>query len=227
VSAENPAAGTGTASKTSVSAGAPAGEEKKIQEAAPTPGALPEKGAEEAAELVIKPGDILSVNVYQEADLTKDVEVNRAGFINFPLIGKVKAEGYRKEEAEKIIRDLLEKDYLVNPLVSVKVIREPRAKPLPGPEEEVELVSYVLLGEVRKPGTYEFAPSRGKITLLRAVSIAGGFTNIANRGKIQILRHTGDVTKSFSVNAKDILSGKRPDEELQKDDIISVPESLF
>ena len=89
------------------------------------------------------------------------------------------------------------------------------------------LQSYILLGEVRKPGTYEFNAAKGRMTLLKAVSIAGGFSDIANINKVKLLRRDGAQTRSITVNAKDIISGKQQDEELMEDDLIVVPESLF
>ena len=144
----------------------------------------------------------------------------------------------RQEEAEKKVYELFEKDYLVNPQVTLKVISgtgrfediadeidlaEEEFEPLPEPK----IVSYVLLGEVRKPGTYEFDANAGKMTLLKAISVAGGFSNIANMKKIKMLRRDGVETRAFTVNAKDIIEGKRSDEEIHEDDLIVVPESLF
>lgn len=187
-----------------------------------------------AEEIFIRPTDTLEVEVYNEPDLSRAAEVDNKGFITYPLIGHVKMEGLAREEAEKVVRDLLEKDYLVNPQVTIRVSRpevpvepkEPETQEV-APQEEVVLYSYVMLGEIHRSGTYEFNPKKGKMTLLKAVSMAGGFTNIANMGKIKMLRKSDTETKSFVVNAKDIISGKQPDVEIQADDLIVVPESLI
>ena len=93
--------------------------------------------------------------------------------------------------------------------------------------EDAVLFEYVVLGEVKKPGTYEYDPSKGDMTLLKVISIAGGFSPIANQKKIRILKRGGEDTRSITVSIRDIISGKRPDEPIDDKDLISVPESLF
>lgn len=187
---------------------------------------------------LIQPTDILEIDVYNEPDLTKEVEVDKKGFITYPLIGRIKVEGLTKDEAEEKIWTLFEKDYLVNPQVALRIVREEEEVPQvvvqtgqgPGAgieEEEIILESYIILGEVRKPGTYEYNPEKGKMTLLKAISIAGGFSDIANMGKIKMLRRDGAETRAYTVSAKDIISGKRPDEEIYDEDLIVVAESLI
>ncbi len=175
-------------------------------------------------DLDIQPTDVLVVDVHGESNLSKTVEVDKKGFINYPLIGQVKVEGLSKEEAEDRIHALFEKDYLVNPLIAVdKVVRQKEEEE----EEPADMSTYIILGEVKKPGTYEFDPEEGKMTLLKAISIAGGFSPIANKGKIKMLRRDGVETEAFIINFKDIVKGERPDEELQNEDLIVVAESLL
>ena len=175
-------------------------------------------------DLDIQPTDVLVVDVHGESNLSKTVEVDKKGFINYPIIGQVKVEGLSKEEAEDRIHALFEKDYLVNPLIAVdKVVRQKEEEE----EEPADMSTYIILGEVKKPGTYEFDPEEGKMTLLKAISIAGGFSPIANKGKIKMLRRDGVETEAFIINFKDIVKGERPDEELQNEDLIVVAESLL
>jgi len=187
---------------------------------------------EEIKNYKIRPADVLAVDVYNEPDLSREVQVDRNGFINYPLIGRVEVKDLTQEETENKIRDLLAKDYLVNPLVSMRFVIEPTPAPADAAaaaalEEKAVMVSYIVLGEVKKPGTYEFNPTKGKMTILKAISIAGGFSDVANMSKIRLLRREGDRSKSSLINAKDIISGKRRDEEIQADDLIVVPESLI
>ena len=187
---------------------------------------------EEMKTYQLRPADVISVDVYNEPDLSRNAQVDRQGFINYPLIGRVKVEGLTQEEVERTVRDLLAKDYLVNPLVSMRLVVDETPAPITPEaaaleEEEAILVPYIVLGEVKKPGTYEFNPKKGKMSLLKAISIAGGFSDVANMSKIKLLRREGETTRSLTINAKDIISGKRPDEAIATDDLIVVPESLL
>jgi polysaccharide export outer membrane protein len=190
----------------------------------------------EIDDALIRPTDMLEIDVYNEQDLTKTVEVDKKGFITYPLIGRVKVEELTKDEAETKIYELFEKDYLVNPQITLRILHEEEKAPAvivttggaeDFIEEEVILSSYIILGEIRKPGTYEFNPEKGTMTLLKAISIAGGFTDIANMGKIKMLRRDGAETRAYTVSAKNIISGKRPDEEIHDEDLIVVAESLI
>src|SRR5215831_19889014 len=74
-----------------------------------------------AQEYTIGPRDVLTVNVWGQADLSKDYPVDQEGFVQFPLIGRVKAAGLTARAFGDRLTDLLGKDYLVNPQVSVVV----------------------------------------------------------------------------------------------------------
>jgi len=174
----------------------------------------------------IQPSDFLNIEVYNEPDLSLEVQVDRRGFINYPLLGRIKVAGLINEEAATKIYTLLEADYLVEPIVNLQISKRPTEKEL-FLIEEPELISYVLLGEIIQPGTYEFDVNKGQVTLMKAISIAGGFTNIANMKKIKLLRRQGVETKAITINAKDIIEGKRNDEMIKADDLIVIPESLF
>jgi len=78
-------------------------------------------GAAVAQEYTIGPGDVLKITVWGHDDLSKDYPVAQDGRVPFPLIGSVQAVGLSTTDLAKRIRDLLEKDYLVNPQVIVGV----------------------------------------------------------------------------------------------------------
>src|SRR5262245_52825519 len=78
-------------------------------------------GSAPAQDYVIGPRDVLSVTVWGQADLTKDYPVDQDGSIAFPLIGRVRAVGLTSGRLAARLTELLEKDYLVNPQVSVTV----------------------------------------------------------------------------------------------------------
>ena len=157
---------------------------------------------------VIGQGDLLEVFVWRNDQLSREVVVRPDGKISLPLIQDVQAEGLRiLQLKEQITRRFSE--YLEHPKVTVIV-------------KEINSYKVSVLGRVVKPGVY---PITGNTTLVEAISMAGGFTEWANRRKITVIRNEGDKKKKFRVNYKKIISGKDPSQNiiLQRDDTIVVP----
>ncbi len=167
---------------------------------------------------LLEAGDKLRVKIYPEDEFIKstDTEVSSEGTITLPLIGRVKVQGMKAVEAEREIAQILAKDYLVDPVVVVEI----------GESGEVQKKSLAILGQVSKPGTYDFPPDQ-KLSLLRVISMAGGFSDIANVRKIKVIRKENGKTRILRANAESIISGSSPDIDLEPGDVISVGESLF
>lgn len=165
-------------------------------------------------EYIIGPQNVLQIDVYygRDKNLERKVRVSSKGYINFPLLGEVEISGLTVNEAVEKLTALLEKDYLVNPQVSIFI-------------EEYSTVS--VIGQVNKPGTY---PIKGRLTVVEAISLAEGFTKIAAPNGVKVLRtDTDGVKTSINIKAGDIINGgkKEDDVQLQSGDIVSVPESFF
>ncbi len=143
--------------------------------------------------------------------------VSSEGDITLALVGKVKVEGMKAVDAEREIVNLLAKDYLVNPVVVIEVTRDVAKK---------QARSLSILGQVQKPGTYQL-PENEKLTLLQLISMAGGFTEVANVKKIKVIRKEGGKVEVIRANAETIISGSQPDIELKEQDVVHVGESLF
>ena len=108
---------------------------------------------------VLTPGDLISIAVYENPDLTRKLRIPADGVVSLPLIGNLKADGLTIDRlAEELTRKFSE--YLVKPQVQVFV-------------EEYHLKEVSVLGEVRSPGLYKIA---GNATLLEVISQAGGLT---------------------------------------------------
>ena len=161
-------------------------------------------------------GDRVSIKIYPEDEYIKggEMEISTEGNITLPLIGKVQVAGKTISEAQKVVVDLLSNDYLVNPEVVIEVLAYKKQ-------------SIVILGQVKKPGTYEIPPGTTSITLLQAISLAGGFSDVANIEKITIMRTASGGKQVIDANAKSIISGNDKDVELQPGDVVHVSESLF
>lgn len=167
----------------------------------------------------IEVGDHLIIKIYPEDSYIKggEMEVSSEGTITLPLVGKVKVEGMQIVDAERELVRILAQDYLVDPVVVIEI------KGLGG-EKAKKSVS--ILGQVQKPGSYDIPP-REKLTLLRLISMAGGFTDVANVKKIKVIRKENTKTQVIHANAEAIISGKKPDIELTEEDVVHVGESFF
>jgi polysaccharide export outer membrane protein len=119
-------------------------------------------------------GDQLRVSVFSLPDLPPNYAINDSGWISMPLVGAVEARGLTTDELEDRIEKELAKGLVRNPSVSVQV---ERFRP------------FYILGEVKQPGQYPYIPG---ITVLSAVSIAGGYTFRAETDYVSITRPKGE-----------------------------------
>ena len=163
---------------------------------------------------LLAPNDLGAVTVFQEDDLATKSRVGNDGTISVPLIGTVKVGGKSVDEAAQIIRSRLAKGYLVNPQVNVGV-------------EEFAKRLVTVLGEVQKGGTFEF-PNQGPLDLLQAIGLAGGYSKVANPGKIVVKRRVDGKETVLLVNGK-ALAAKAGAErfEVFPGDTITVAQSIF
>jgi len=158
--------------------------------------------------------DLVEIKVFQEDDLDSTLRISRDGAVNFPLIGAVHIGGRSPQEAARAIRDLLARDYLVNPQVSVTV-------------KEFSKRRFTVLGEVQKPGAYDM-PDQDSIGLLEAIGMAGGYTRIAEPGKITLRRTGSGGEKVYHLDAKKMAKGRGGSGfEIRPGDVVTVGERIF
>lgn len=153
---------------------------------------------------VLGPSDVIAISVYEETDLSFDaIRIGDSGVINYPFLGELRAAGNTISTLEfNIRRGLVEGEYLINPDVSVRI---------------VQYRPFYISGEVASPGSYPFEPG---LTLRKAISIAGGFTERAARRNISILaENTGENDEPRVVDNLDT--------NLQPGDIVTVEERFF
>lgn len=145
-------------------------------------------------------GDKVRVTVYGHEDLSGEFDIDPTGSISLPLIGDVLAAGSTANEFEAAIIARLKPDYLKNPRVSAELL---------------DYRPFYIFGEVKLPGSY---PYSNGMTIISAVAVAGGFTYRARKGRIRIVRGTGEDQVEMSAdNDTLILPG----------DVIEVPERFF
>ncbi|EGQ7930646.1 polysaccharide export protein [Vibrio vulnificus] len=137
-------------------------------------------------------GDKIEIIVYGEDDLSMKLKIGKAGLVNFPYIGEVKLTGRTPSEIETEIENRLRGDYLLNPMVTVNL-------------ESFRL--FYISGEVEQPDGYEYQP---RLTVEQAIAMAGGFTDRADKGDINIrsgstLELIEDVELTHPVNPGDTV----------------------
>jgi polysaccharide export outer membrane protein len=153
-------------------------------------------------------GDLLSIHVWKEADLTKEVTVLSDGKFSFPLIGEVVAQGQTVTSLRDVIAERLKK-YVTAPEVTVMV-------------KEAGSRKIYTIGKVNKPGVY---PLEAHMTVIQALSAAGGFEEWADTKGIVIIRKEAGKEIQIPFNYNDLVGGKNPQQNipLKPGDTIVVP----
>ncbi len=156
----------------------------------------------------IGPNDVLSIFVWREDQLTRDVTVMADGRISFPLIGEVMAQGKTVGQLRNDIANALRK-YIDTPEVTV-IVAESRSRRI------------YTIGNVNTPGPY---PLQADMTVLQALSAAGGFAEWADTKNILIIRRHGGKEIQLKFNYKQFVAGKKLEQNivLEPDDTIVVP----
>ncbi|VVP27849.1 hypothetical protein PS900_04198 [Pseudomonas fluorescens] len=127
--------------------------------------------AEGNSQYKLASGDVIRINVFGEKDLSfEELRLTDAGTFSYPFIGELNAKGKTAAEIEQLIVEKLKGDYLIDPRVSVSVLK---------------YREFFISGEVKTPGGYPFQPG---LTLRRAVALAGGLTERASDTRITIIR---------------------------------------
>jgi len=158
---------------------------------------------------VIGVGDMLSVNVWNEPDVTGKVPVRPDGMITIPLVGEIQASGVTPQKLQATIAQKLS-EFVKQPSVTVVV-------------EEMKSRDFNVMGEVQHPGSFNLSkPTR----VLDALAAAGGFGDFAKTSKIYVLRRNPNgTTEKFPFNYKRVSQGRdvQTNIELQAGDTVIVP----
>ena len=158
---------------------------------------------------VIGVADDLDVSVFKDPELSaKGVPVRPDGKIALPLLGDVAAQGLTPSQLAANITDRLRK-YMSDPRVNVNV-------------SAVNSRRYYILGEVNHTGVF---PLLNDMSVLQALSTAGGLTPYAKTKKIYVLRNTNGKQETYPFNYNDVVKGRRMEQNiaLKPGDTIMVP----
>ena len=156
--------------------------------------------ADDTESYQVSTDDEISITIFNEPDLSiKETRVGTNGSISIPLIGQIEVKGLSIPQIENKITNLLLDGYLKKPNVSVTI---------------TEYRPFYINGEVKKPGSY---PYRKDLTIEKAITLAGGFTERASKSAISLV---GELDKRFvkAVSLKDTV---------KPGDVITISESFF
>lgn len=157
-------------------------------------------------------GDVFTMQIVGEHELPTMYQVDSNGDVRLPYIHSVHVDGLEPQQIAELVRKrLIEEKILSDPSIVIRV-------------EQYRSKSLVILGQVSKPGRYVFTPG---ITLLQAVSLAGGFNSTAKSDRVLLTRKTKSGTHSVVLSVDAITEGRSPDLPLQAGDRIYVPQRIF
>lgn len=153
-------------------------------------------------------GDSITVSVWKELDLQRKAMIRPDGRFSFPLAGEVQAAGRTADEVRLDIEAKLTK-YIPEAVVTVIV-------------EDFAGNRVYVIGQVNKPGMFVMNPS---LTVLQALSLAGGSTPFAKLGSINIVRGLGASQKTLPFRYDQVVEGKSLEQNitLQSGDVVVVP----
>ena len=164
--------------------------------------------AEANSDYKIGPQDLVRVDVWKEPDISRTIPVRPDGKISLPLLNDVQAAGLTATQLSAAIHDGLTK-YLTNPQVTVTVT-------------EINSRRVYVTGEVTRPGALALLPT---MTVLQALTSAGGFTQFAKIKSIYVLRVEEGRQVRHPFNYKEVVKGRKPEDDilLQPGDVVMVP----
>jgi protein involved in polysaccharide export with SLBB domain len=185
----------------------------------PPPAAIPLTATPATASLPTSPAyrlsanDIVHIRVYQEEDLETSARIGKNGVIPFPLLGSVQIGGRTVPEASAAIEAAL-RAYIIRPQIALRIVEYTKRK-------------FTVLGQVNRPGTYDF-PDDSALSLLEGIGMAGGYTRIANPSRITVKRIEPQGEQVFRLDGKKMAREKNALRfELRPGDTLEIDESLF
>ena len=175
--------------------------------------AIPTRPAAVFTDYKVGVDDVLDISVLQPEQIALVVTVSPDGSITFPYITKVDVKGKTPAEIQEEIQNRLADGYLKYPIVSVSLKQSQSKK-------------FYVYGEVMKPGIYFITDN---MTVLKAISEAGGFTKYGSSSRVKILRPKPGTAgyDMIKINMNRIMDGRAQDVVLKPGDIVRVEEGVF
>lgn len=164
-------------------------------------------GAEASTRYALQAGDVVSVQVYGEPELTvNEIALDNGGALNLPLIGAVTARGLTAAELSAAVEAAYRAGYLRDPRVTVLV-------------KKAQQRTIAVEGEVALPGVYPYAEGQ---TLLTALALARSPTEKAKLDEIMVFRTVDGQRTAGRFDLRAIRGGRSPDVPLLAGDTVVV-----
>lgn len=156
----------------------------------------------------IAPADVIEISIWGEEELARRLVVRPDGKVSFPLIGDILVAGKSTSQVKSLVEEKI-RDYI--PEASATVI-----------VSELGSLQYYVIGKVRQPGMFNVARP---LTVLQALSLAGGLTTFADENGISIIRYQADGIKRFPFDYSAVKKGKKLEQDIQleRGDVVVVP----
>jgi polysaccharide export outer membrane protein len=164
----------------------------------------------------VGPGDVFTLTIVGERDIPTEYQVRQDGNVMLPYLKTLHVEGKEPEQIEELIRQrLMDEKILQDPIVILRM-------------KQYNSKHITILGQVARPGSFPYSSG---MSIIQAISMAGGFNSIARRGQVTLKRKLkkGEKTETRTVvvNVESIIEGDAQDFLLQAGDAIYVPERVF
>lgn len=186
------------------------------------------KGLSGYHDFTISPGDEISISVYRNEDLNKKFIIPPDQRFFYPLVGEIDTKGKTPSQIREIITSELSKN-VIDPQVSVDILKQGKTKIIVDPQVSIEVIrlssqKVYVLGEVNRPGVF---PVDGRLSVIEAISMAGGFTLDAKQGNVLVIRGGLKKSEIMKIDVKDFLKDADITQNisLQRGDIVYVPAS--
>jgi len=166
------------------------------------------EGVSDSPAYVIQPNDLLEIVVWGEPDISRTVLVRPDGRISLPLVQDLQASELTPVELKEHMENRL-KEYVDSPNVTVII-------------QAIQSYKVYVIGKIQNPGGIVVEKP---ITVLQALTLAGGFQEYADEGDISIVRTSGQEHLVFDFNYKDVIKGKKAEQNilLRSGDVVVVP----
>jgi polysaccharide export outer membrane protein len=174
----------------------------------------PQPQAQDPNQYRVGVDDVMDIGILQPEQFLTTVTVTPDGYITFPYVGTLSVKGLTLAQVQELIVEKLSDGYMRYPVITV-ALKESRSR------------KFFVYGEVSKPGGY---PMESQMTVLRAISTAGGFTKFGNTSRVKVLRPNVGAPgyEGINVNIKAVMSGNSTEDLLlAPGDMVVVSEGMF
>ncbi len=133
--------------------------------------------------------------------------IDNDGFIDFPVIGKLKIGGLTRNETVEMLKNKLDPDYVKNPTINIRIAN----------------FSVTVLGDVKRPGTYTIPNER--ITILEAIGLSGDLNITGKRNTVKVFREINGEKVKFELDLRSNKIFTSPVYYLQQNDLVYVDQN--